>query len=89
MTTVDNTTEMAVQTIAVPLSVGSRVTLLEDVDIDSDEGVRAKPTFEDYVEQYAPETGLLKFENSDVGRVEFITMMHEADGVEIIEESQT
>ena len=74
------------QTIQVPLEVGSRVTLYTDVDIDADEGLVASVSFEDYVAQYVPDTALLRFENSDVGRAEFIQMMEEADGVEIVKE---
>lgn len=75
------------QTITVPLPVGSRVTLLEDVEIEDEaEGSTASIFFEDYLEQYVPETGLLRFENGDVGRAEFIKMMKEADGVEILKE---
>ena len=74
------------QLISVPLRPGDRVTLLEDVDIDSEEGVVASVTFEDYVDQYVPDTGLLRFENSDVGRAEFIEMVDEADGIEILDQ---
>jgi len=74
------------QLISVPLRPGDRVTLLEDVDIDSEEGVVAGIMFEDYVEQYVPDTGLLRFENSDVGRAEFIEMVDEADGIEILDQ---
>jgi hypothetical protein len=74
----------SVQTIGVPLKVGSRVTLFQDPDIDEEEGLAAVVSFEDYVAQYVPETGLLRFENSDIGRAEFISMVDEADGIEII-----
>lgn len=75
------------QKIDVPLKVGSRVTLMENVSIeDGEEGSTASITFEDYVEQYVPQTGLLSFENSDIGRGEFIEMAEDADGVEILKE---
>jgi hypothetical protein len=77
---------MSEKKIQIPLRVGSRVTLYEDVDIDSGEGLAASVSFEDYVAQYVPETGLLEFENSDVGRAEFIQMTEDADGVEIVKD---
>lgn len=83
---VDNIERNHNQHISVPLRVGSRVTLYEDVDIDSDEGLAASVVFEDYVAQYVPDTALLRFENSEVGRAEFIQMMEDADGVEIVKD---
>lgn len=78
---------MTPQKIQVPLKVGSRVTLMEDVDIEDEaEGSTASITFEDYVAQYVPQTGLLRFENSDVGQAEFIELLEDADGVEILRE---
>lgn len=74
----------SVQTIGVPLQVGSRVTLLEDVDVDDEGGSAASIMFEDHVDQYVPETGLLVFEESDIGRAEFHDLLDGADGVEII-----
>lgn len=75
------------QTISVPLKPGSRVTLLEDVEIEDEaEGSSGVIIFEDYVEQYVPEKGLLSFENSDVGRAELRRMVEEADGVEVLQE---
>lgn len=79
-----NPCEVREQSITVPLPVGSRVELYEDVDIDAEEGVATSIIFSDYVEQYSPGTGLLSFENSDVGRAEFINAMKEADGIEVI-----
>lgn len=81
-----NPYEISEQSIAVPLSVGSRIVLYEDVDIDADEGVATSITFSDYVEQYCPETGLLSFEDSDVGHAAFHEMLEESDGVEVIQE---
>lgn len=80
--TIENTTD--IQTIDVPLPVGSRVTLLEGVDIDSQEGSSGTVLFEGYVEQYIPETGLLSFEDNDTGRSEFNKLVGEADTIEII-----
>ena len=75
------------QTIGVPLTVGSRVTLLEDVDINDDtKGSAALVSFEDYVAQYVPQTGKLRFEDSDIGNAEFLSMMKAADGVEVLKE---
>jgi hypothetical protein len=75
------------QTIGVPLKVGSRVTLLTNIDIENNaEGSTAHVSFEDYVAQYVPQTGKLRFENSDIGRAEFIELLHEADGVETLKE---
>ena len=75
------------QTIGVPLTVGSRVTLLEDVDINDDTmGSAALVSFEDYVAQYVPQTGKLRFEDSDIGNAEFLSMMKAADGVEVLKE---
>lgn len=76
----------SVQTIAVPLKVGSRVTLVEDVDIDSDEGSRASVSFEDYVTKYSPETGKIEFERSEIGLAEFERRIEAADGIEIVKE---
>lgn len=81
-----NPCEVSEQSIDVPLPVGSRVELYEDVDIDAEEGVATSIIFSDYVEQYCPGTGLLSFENSDIGRAEFVDAMKEADGVEVISE---
>ena len=75
------------QTIGVPLTVGSRVTLLEDVDINDDtKGSAALVSFEDYVAQYVPQTGKLRFEDSDIGNAEFLSMMKAAYGVEVLKE---
>lgn len=78
------TSNTMIQKIEVPLPVGSRVTLLKDVDIDSQEGSSGTVLFEDYVEQYVPETGLLRFEDSDIGRAEFKQLADEAGAMEII-----
>jgi hypothetical protein len=74
------------QSIEVMLPVGSRVTLLENVDIDEHEGSSGEILFEGYVNRFIPETGLIEFEDSDVGRIEFLSLLDEADSVEIIQE---
>ena len=78
------TSNTMIQKIEVPFPVGSRVTLLKDVDIDSQEGSSGTVLFEDYVEQYVPKTGLLRFEDSDIGRSQFKQLADEADAMEII-----
>lgn len=66
-----------------PLPVGSRVELYKDGDFDEQQGVVATVFFSDEVEQYVPETGLLRFENSDAGRAEFHSLVEEADGYRV------
>jgi hypothetical protein len=79
------TTSELEQKISVPLRVGDRVTLSKDVDIeDGAMGYTAIPFFEDYVAQYVPATGLLRFEDSDIGRAEFLELLEEAEGIEIL-----
>ena len=72
------------QTIEVPLYVNSQVTLLTNVEMDDTKGFETMVTFSDTVTQYVPETGLLRFENSDIGRAAFTSMVEEADGIEIV-----
>ena len=74
---------MSDQTIEAPLKPGAWVELYEDVDMDSDNGATASLIFEGTVDQYFPETGLLSFEENDVGRAEFQQMLEEADGYEV------
>lgn len=76
---------MTEQTIAVPLKVGSRVSVLTDVDTDEG-GFMASTVFEDTVEQYVPQTGLLRFEESDIGLAEFKELLEEHDSVQVIRE---
>lgn len=84
MTTTDTYSE---QSMTVPLPVGARVTLLKDVDIeDEGTGYSAQPFFEDYVEQYVEETGLLQFRESGIGYGEFQELLDEANGIEILME---
>jgi len=79
-----NTNTVAIQTMDVPLPVGSRVTLLKNVDIDSQAGHSGTILFEDYVERYVPETGLLEFEESGIGLRDFKDLLEDADSTEII-----
>lgn len=69
-----------------PLKTGARVTLSNDVDIDSKEGYTASPYFTDYIERYVPQTNKLVFRDSDIGYAEFESMLDEADAVEVIYE---
>lgn len=71
-------------TIDIPISAGDRITLLEDPDIDSEEGMSASILFEGYVNRYNPDTALLEFEESEVGRAEFRRLLDESDGIEVV-----
>lgn len=83
--TIGNT--MNDQTIGIPLSVGSRVTLLTDVEIeDDDSGSTGTILFDGRVEQYVPQTGKLSFEGKDIGQAGFLDLLEEADGIEILED---
>lgn len=72
------------QEISVPFGVGDRVTLYSAVDMDKDGGFAGDVLFEDTVEQYNPQTGLLQFEDSDIGRAEFKELLDEAEGIQIV-----
>lgn len=78
------------QTIEVPLTTGSRVVLLEESMVEKDDGEIVGGTsshlFEDYVEQYVPETGKLSFEESNIERAEFTELLDEAVGVKVVQE---
>jgi hypothetical protein len=76
---------MTAQTIDVSLKVGSRVSILENVDTDEG-GFIASTVFEDVVEQYIPESNKLSFEESDIGYAEFVDLLEEYDSVQIIKE---
>jgi len=76
---------MSEQTITVNLKVGSRVSILKDVDTDEG-GFMASTVFEDTVEQYVPQTGLLRFEESDIGLSEFKELLGQHDSVQVIRE---
>lgn len=62
------------QTLPIPVKVGDRVTLFEHADV----------LFEDEIAQFVPDTGLLRFEDSDVGRAEFLELLDEADGYQVV-----
>lgn len=72
------------KTIGVPLDVGNVVMLYEDVDMRDDGSVTTHILFEDTVEQYVPQTGLLLFEESNMGRASFITLVEEAEGYQVV-----
>lgn len=79
------TQDMSIQSITVPLRVGDRVSLFDEVDKEEGaEGFTASPMFEDTVEQYVPQTGLLRFEDSDIGRAEFHKKVEQAEGIQIV-----
>jgi hypothetical protein len=71
------------QKISVPLQIGDEVHLLEDVDRD-DGGFAGAIMFKGTVERYNPQTGLLRFEENDMGRAKFINLLDEAAGIQII-----
>lgn len=71
------------QEISVPVTVGDRVSLFKDVDKDEG-GFIADTMFEDTISRYNPDTGLLRFENSDIGQAEFKEMLEEAEGIQIV-----
>lgn len=82
---VDQTTQnIHDQQITIPLQSGDRVTLFEDVNVGEDSGFSAAVMFEDRVEKYVAETGLLTFEDADIGQAEFKELLDEAEGVQII-----
>lgn len=76
---------MEPQTIELPLKVGSRVTLLKNIDMDDDGGGAADVVYEATVEQYVPETALLRMSDG-TGRAEFLELVEEADGYEVLTE---
>lgn len=70
-------------TLDIPIGVGDRIVLYENVDLD-DGGAAIDLLFEDYVDQYVPETGLLTFEESDIQRAKFLSLIDQSAGIEII-----
>jgi hypothetical protein len=77
--------EQPKQEITVSLPPGSRVVLFDDIDIDTRGGMAADAVFSDYVAQHSPGTGLLRFQESNIGRAEFLDMLDEASGIEILQ----
>jgi len=73
------------QTLPISVNVGDRVTLFEYTDVEeSGIGFTANVLFEDEIAQLVPDTGLLRFEESDVGRAEFMELLDEAEGCQVI-----
>lgn len=76
-----STRDVSIKTIPVPLSVGDRVKLYNRTKI-TDGGEKKEILFFDgVVEQYVPETGLLSFDLSDIGRARFLERLEEADKI--------
>lgn len=73
------------QTIPVQLKVGSRVSIMEDVDMDPG-GFSASDVFHDTVVQYVPQTRKLEFAESDIGYAEFAELLNEYDSVQVVRE---
>lgn len=71
------------QRISVQLKPGDRVTLYKSVDKDSG-GFAGRILFEDTVERHNPKTGLLSFEDGDVGRAEFFDRLDQSVAIQII-----
>lgn len=71
--------------IEVQLPVGSRVQLIDEVEVEKEDGeIVGSVTdiaFEDYVVRHSPDTALLEFEDSDMGLGEFKSRVEEADGI--------
>lgn len=76
---------MREQTIEVPMKVGSRVSILTNVDMDAG-GSSGDIVFEDTVETYNQTTAKLVFEDSDIGLAEFERLLDEHDSVQVIRE---
>jgi hypothetical protein len=66
-----------------PIEVGYKVELLENARVEEEGGVTGDVVFEDRVEQYVPKTGLLRFEESEIGLAEFINLREETDLMEL------
>lgn len=71
-------TEPADQTIEVPLTVGQTVTIYRSATADA-----YTPIFTDTVDRFNPKTGLIEFEDGDIGRATFMEMVKHADGIHI------
>jgi len=70
------------QTIEVLLKPGDRLTLVEDVDVD-ERGSAGTIMYEGIVEQYVPDTGLIRMDDG-TERDELFRLIEEAEAVEII-----
>ena len=76
---------MSEQKVPVNLKVGSRVSVMNVVDVEED-GFAAKDVFHDEVTQYVPETNKLEFAESDMGYAEFIDLLDKYDSVQVVKE---
>lgn len=77
-------TDMEEQTIELPLKPGSHVLLYRDIDMGEEGETLIATMYEARVERYVPDTGLLEMSDG-TGRTEFLSMVEEAVGYEIIE----
>lgn len=71
------------QTIDVPLEVGGHVVLFDVAEVNDDGTYSTSIFFQDTVSKYVPESGLLEFEDSDIGLARFESMLEGAHGVKI------
>jgi hypothetical protein len=69
------------QSITIPFQVGDTVTLSYETTNNPDN--KDSVLFQGTIEQHIPQTGLLKFEDSDIGRAEFNTFVEQADKIRI------
>lgn len=76
---------MEEQTIEIPLTVGSRVVLYEDVVWDNSGGKVVDVLYEGDVEKHVPETGLLQMSDG-TSKMELLRLLEDAEGYEIIED---
>jgi len=70
------------QTIEVSLEPGDRLTLVEDVDVDEG-GSAGTIMYEGIVEQYVPDTGLIRMDDG-TERAELFRLIEKAEAIEII-----
>lgn len=70
--------------LSIPLRVGDYIFLYTNVDVDDEMSVCADILFEGTVSQYVTETGLLRFEENNVGLAEFEALLEEAEAHERI-----
>lgn len=69
------------QSITIPFQVGDKVTLSYETKNNPDN--KDSVFFQGTIEQHIPQTGLLKFEDSDIGRAEFNMLVEQADKIQI------